>query len=1522
MPVNDRGLPVAKTSSARLVACALALVVFAARAADDPASVRASAGVPLARPVLGVPVVEPTLIGSSPGESAGETWGYAAPAGILQIVRYLPVGGWQLQPGPVDQRGEQLAGFTPAPGPLAGATTPAGGVAILGKDAAGIEQLLVRNPGSDFRETPTVRTEPGATGGGSGTEANALLRQGESLFGAGGLGVLTAPVEEQGARTGVFVVPFESAPRAAPEDVLFYDGSGWTREPICAGIGSTGAQAACASPPSGFKVLGIGASSPTNAWLLAQGALGNEGLELFARQVEGGKASWTQRPLGGSLGAQFAKATIPVGEGAATVNAAVTPLANGQPLTVTGSGLWADGQLKIPGRLEPTDFTIYYSIGEGQVNASWCMVPAPARSLCTNPLESPLPGGYYRSFAWSGEGPYGTRVITGLGEGTSLSLQGASFVRVRGVGGESGGQAGAAFSSSQEGWLADVGASQLTLLSTEPARNQLESWPVPFRRPLTAIAEQPGAAPGELSAQAIAVGQHGQAVHYYPGQGWVPEALLNSGGEAQTPDLRGVAWPEPNRAYAVGTHGAMWLWNGETGLWEPDPARPPNLFLANFTGIAFDPSEPGRGYAIGQQGVLLSYGKTWEREQLPPGLEDANFTSVAFAGNEALVTYQIPHFNPEEGYGLGYSGGLLVNDGSGWRAEPAASELPGGSRVPERVAGLPDGGAVLAAGGEILERQAAGAPWQPAAAGPVAGAAATIAAYREGGRLRAIVSLASGLGGSAYDVDRSLEQKLPEGQAPIATEPYPLPSSGFLLRETANGWEDEEHEDFPLPNHSVALPPGQTGFDWPNQPDAVLALAFNQSGNEGWAVGGQTGEVNNEGAGEVQQHVEAIQTAGVMRYPAGGGGAAPAGFSVSPEPAQPGNATFAVGGDAQCASACADLADDQLGPDAWLETALQRAREAGVRAFLYTGPHVAPSLTAGIRFGPSAFAREQQRYSEVLSSAGESPSVYAAASESDLDGEGNLNVFESALGAHAPAGTAPPGTPQPPSGSGYYAFESTGGGGAGVRVIVLDYSHPALGEAQQCWLARQLASAKAARAPVPAIVLGNRGMAAGANLAADASQVIPTLVNGSPPGGRECRELFAQEKLSEGRAGASAYFYDDPQQNRQVSISAGGASIPTFGSGTLGYVDPPSQTQTEFLGASGLLLAEVELARRETGTIGSNRAPVRARLVPDISDLAIDATNGVLLRRSQPALFTALARRPHAGMLCEKASASCQFLPDPYVPIPDPCQGAGCATGIFPSYTFTSSNPDVGNFVEPDPASPDGTTVLQGADGKPIPDERSGLFCAYNAGTTTVTVHTGGLSSSERLTVLSGSVEQPCGTTPLLHPPAPAHEASLPVPLAAPTPVPASASPPSLAPPPPPPPVAAAPPPPAKAKPAPPPPLFVPTSAQLFPLVPLVPPPAPSVARPTPPSGTAQVPSQSPVSQQVSVSEREEEEQGAIQHVHNMAAYSHPAEAPVPAWSLGLILFVLAAGVGIRRRRGELAYARYGVADEPPRRTA
>src|SRR5262249_8594109 len=150
--------------------------------------------------------------------------------------------------------------------------------------------------------------------------------------------------------------------------------------------------------------------------------------------------------------------------------------------------------------------------------------------------------------------------------------------------------------------------------------------------------------------------------------------------------------------------------------------------------------------------------------------------------------------------------------------------------------------------------------------------------------------------------------------------------------------------------------------------------------------------------------------------------------------------------------------------------------------------------------------------------------------------------------------------------------------------IVLDYSLPSLGAAQSCWLASQLSAAGAAG--TPAIVVGQRDLGRQApNAAADAAQVVPILVSGAFPAG--CPQ-------SGPPAAASAYFFDFPSQNRHYSLTAGGRSIPAFGSGTLGYVPPPLNGENDFVGHGGFLLTSVNVGARDAAT---NVAPVSVQLI-------------------------------------------------------------------------------------------------------------------------------------------------------------------------------------------------------------------------------------------------------------------------------------------------------------------------------------
>jgi Transglycosylase SLT domain len=1456
----------------------------AGAAVDRPASSPASGGLSF-QPELGLPVEAVNMVGAAPAEEAGKPGGGSAvvwatgkvgavpaagggqpiPAQTRVLLRHAQgAGGWQIVPVR-DSAAQELAwSGTPS-------VTASGGIVMQsevevteGETKQTRQTLVAREPGGSF-----VQAVAPPSGAGKVLEAS------EKLFSAS---PLSAAIEE-GGHTGALIVP---AVTSGVTGIVHYDGAQWTRERICTQyVGGI-----CSDNAAGLKALAIAAGSAQNAWLL--GSAGGE-LMLFKRTAAAsGPPVWVQ-----SQPAAWAPSPDQV-----------SARANGQMLTVTSQGVWVDASLISPSAPNvKADYSVLLdAAAPSTILGSWCF---PQAACGQGSLGAPLPANGYTSFAWpgAGGGDLGSRIVAGLGSGALLRFQhSGDFQYIVGDGGNPSGDA--AFATPEEGWIAAAAApgatpsAQVVHVTASPAPSSLQAWPLPFRRPLTAIAPQPGTTPGEPGAQALAVGDRGQIARYAPGEGWTPEFLYSAAGTREEPRLRGVAWPELGRAYAVGDNGAMWLWRADTGLWEPDPAKPLS-FHANLTSVAFSPLNPQVGYAVGKAGALLAYDKTWTQQALPAEVAQANFTSVAFAGGEALVAYRAVAGEKE-------IGGLLVNDGSGsgWHVDTGAQALlatlpdPRAS-VLTRVAALPDGGAVAAGPGVVIERDGAGAPWrlssQPL---PEAQNIAALAAIREGPSVRALLSIDLASISNPNNIsDFVLRIDSPPatgfGQPAALIGPDPMPVSGYLLREGPGGWQDLQQQAYPSA-------PSNNNTDLPNWPDPVLALDVAPDGSRGWAVGGQTGGIveqsSNPGAQFTSQSASALRLGADIPVPQSA--AAPVAVPAK-------QVTFAVGGDAQCAGPCADLANDGIGPDAWLSAAVARAAQIhaaspALRAFLYTGAHVAQGAAHALNSVPGGFAREQQAYRSDLGAAGALP-VYVTPTTSDVDGAGSLATFAGAMGTDAPLGSAPAGTPQPPAagsspppaGSGAYAFESEGGGGGGgggrVRVIVLDFSASVLAPGELEWAAAQLAQARAAG--VPALVMGSADIAepnAPNYDGTDAAALSGVLLSG----------------------GASAYLFASPGQNRAERIGSGSGSIPALGSGTLGYVPPPASPE-EFLGAGGFLLVSLDTAARDAAT---NRAPVSVTLTPNISQLGLDATSGTLLRRSQVALFQGLARRPAGGLeLAGGLGTSSDIAPDPYVPIPENCIGSACSQFIAPEYTFTSSNPDIGNFVKREPSNPNPLAVLQNQHGEPEPDPHSGIFCAFNPGTTTVTIATGGLTYSEQVTVQAGSVLQPCGTVPLAHPPAAAIGAAAPPPVApAPATPPSSPAPLSVVPPPPPPaPVPAKPLPPVVVHPAPPAPFFF-RPLLAAPIVAAILPPPPVLARPIPPSGaaTVSVPAVAP--------KEEEEDEEAVENARaNMSAYRPADEHRLPALSLlALIVLAAGAGTGIRRRgrgrrtRGVPAFAR------------
>ena len=201
--------------------------------------------------------------------------------------------------------------------------------------------------------------------------------------------------------------------------------------------------------------------------------------------------------------------------------------------------------------------------------------------------------------------------------------------------------------------------------------------------------------------------------------------------------------PPPSSRLRGRVGGEMWLWRGETGLWERDPATPIN-FRDNLLGIAFDPREPARGYAVGTDavghgGVILRYGKTWTEKPLPAEVQGAGFTAIAFAGRK--------RWSPTRASSPGSTtelGGLLVNDGSGWTVdtEAAAASAKATRRRSRRsrTAAPPCSFSVRAWRRRVRARSGGRRRGMRCPAPCPAEVAGSLSLFREGGRLRAIVS--------------------------------------------------------------------------------------------------------------------------------------------------------------------------------------------------------------------------------------------------------------------------------------------------------------------------------------------------------------------------------------------------------------------------------------------------------------------------------------------------------------------------------------------------------------------------------------------------------------------------------------------------------------------------------------------------------------------------------------------------------------------------------------------------------------
>jgi hypothetical protein len=752
--------------------------------------------------------------------------------------------------------------------------------------------------------------------------------------------------------------------------------------------------------------------------------------------------------------------------------------------------------------------------------------------------------------------------------------------------------------------------------------------------------------------------------------------------------------------------------------------------------------------------------------------------------------------------------------------------------------------------------------------------------------LRALVAT-----GGAGGVTQAIPYEPSPGSPPYEQHSSSIetgPEAGALLRQTAGGWSDERHNVNPV-MQGLAY----DEYDEPAYPDALVATLVSANGSEAWVVGGISSEAENE------------QTADIARYPAASRPPNEASSSVRIEPETTGSSgtggvtTLAFGGGASCEDPCVDRVETNVGPDVWLTKAASEAKSAGASAFFYTGPMVHYSPYNGHQAPRPPYAEEYERYAKALESG--PAATYAASSAGELEGEAALvPAFEglaSPLGSTSAGGWERAGSqpsPEEREGCGcadnYYAVQN-----AHAVVAVLDDSAGVgVDAAQRVWLEQELEQAGTIHKPVIVVAEGDLAEALTPGKQEAAAEHLFAALVGRDPDGQD----------PSGYA-ASAYFYDAPEENVKTTIAFAGASLPAFGSGTLGYELEAHENTTEFRGAKGLLLGEVQWARASAAERASDRAPVAARLIPVIGELAMEGEEGTLLRRSEPALFRGLARRPRAGCKGDAGEDIC--AESQYIPVPSICVGVTCSEAILPEYEFRSSRPDIGSFVKINTASSNPLSVLDNAQGEPVQDGHeengqqvgatSGLFCAYNNGETEVTIIVGGLSYTLPVKVQAGSVREPCGTVPLRELPTAQTQPVAPPPSPAPQPSPAAAAPAAAPPPVLPPPPAPSPVPIAHNKPLPAALPFVPLVAPSSPILAFVPPPVPTPARPSPPTGT------SAVTSPVEVTQQEEEQEEATESVSNQAvAYRQPEHEPTSLYVLGIVFLAALAGASARRR--------------------
>ena len=823
------------------------------------------------------------------------------------------------------------------------------------------------------------------------------------------------------------------------------------------------------------------------------------------------------------------------------------------------------------------------------------------------------------------------------------------------------------------------------------APERLRQWPLALRSPLLAVAPAPGSRSGDLAAGVVAagLGRRDRAVHARSGLGARVPAQRERQRRAAQPARGRLAGARPRacrgrrrRALDVARrHRPVGARSGSAGR-----------VHRRRDGGGVRPVRPAARVHRRQAG-------------LHPALRQDVDRGAAAAGVRRMPGSRRSRSPGDEAIAVS-DAGVLVNDGGGWKADPGLRDLLGtlgpdaGAQL-TIAAGLPDGGAVIGGRDIVVERDRAGGAWRFADQPLPGQTVVAAAAVRAGARVRAIVAVQPRLLWPQPDVPVEAD---PNSPTPILPS-YPPPGDGYVVRETATGWADDQRTAF-----------GGTGLDRPVKSDPVLAFALDAAGT-GWAVGGWTGQPDSAGrgiagGGSAGAAARAtVATAGVYRYDAAGAAAPPANEFDSPVPLAAGPVRLAIGAHAQCAGRCADLANQEIAPDRILGRRSTRPRRspAGPTA---RAPSCTPAAGSTPHPEPPAIRRRSpvtrscsRRGRHCRCSARSRRGTSRARARTRSRPRSRARRRRSASAGAAGSRTAGIPGAAPDRARGRTTPSTPPATGSTVRVVVIDNAAGSLAASDPAPEPRRAAGAVADRGP-------RRARAPAGS--PPSSSAAATSTPGAP--GTERRAGRRSRRAAARRPRRLGLLLRPPEENRAGRIPAAARSpSPRSGPARSGTARPSrtpraSASRTRSSGTAGSCCAEITASARDPQT---NRAPVTVRLIPVIDGISMQALDGALLRRSRPALFQGLLRKPLAGDRWAVSRRRRRAEPVGRRPVHDRAgRSRACRRrarrASRPEYAFQSADPDILDFVQPDAASTNLRKPLLGADDKVITAAASG----------------------------------------------------------------------------------------------------------------------------------------------------------------------------------------------------------------------